>query len=75
MTKMALNTKIDWSKYPPIPGFDCVKMKREIQAKIYEETKHMTWEEEREYIRKRAEQFDREQRLRRAERQAAESQK
>ena len=69
MTKIEPNTKIDWSKYPPIPGFDCVKMKREIQAKIFEETKHMTLEERRERTRKRAEQFDEEQRLRRAERQ------
>ena len=37
---------LDLSKTKPIPGFDCVKMKREIQAKIYEETKHMTREEE-----------------------------
>ena len=73
MTKIAPNTKIDWSKYPPIPGFDCVKMKREIQAKIYEETKHMTWEEEREYIRKKAERFDRDVERIRAER-ATESQ-
>jgi len=41
-------TKIDWSKYPPVPGFDCVAMKQAIQAKIYEETKHMTQEERRE---------------------------
>jgi len=69
MTKIAPNTKIDWSKYPPIPGFDCVKMKREIQAKIYERTKDMTSEEYLEYVRKRAEQFDEKQRIRRAERQ------
>ena len=50
-------TKIDWSKFPPIPGFDCVKMKREIQAEIYEETKHMTREERREYTRKASEEF------------------
>ena len=36
---------------------DCVAMKRKIQADIYEETKHMTWEEEREYIRKASEEF------------------
>ena len=36
---------------------DCVAMKRSIQAKIYEETKHMTWEEEREYYRKASEEF------------------
>ena len=62
-------TKIDWSKYPPVPGFDSVRMKREIQAKIYEETKDMTWEEQREYIRKGAERFDEEQRRFRQEKE------
>ncbi|MCX6618869.1 MAG: hypothetical protein NTZ98_22570 [Acidobacteria bacterium] len=28
-----------WKKFPPIPGFDCLKMKHDIQAKIYEEIK------------------------------------
>jgi len=65
-------TKIDWTKYPPIPGFDSMKWKYETQRKIYEETKDMTWEEQRERLRKSAERFDEEQRLRRAER-AAES--
>jgi hypothetical protein len=51
-------TTLDLSQIKPIPGFDCVKMKREIQAEIYEETKHMTWEEQREYFRKGAERFD-----------------
>jgi hypothetical protein len=32
-------------------------MKRDIQAKIYEETKDMTPEERREYIRQGAERF------------------
>ena len=66
-------TEIDWSKYPPIPGFDSMKWKEETQRKIYEETKHMTWEERREHTRKVAERFDEEQRLRRAARQAAEA--
>ena len=38
---------------------DCVKLKRAIQAKIYEETKYMTREQVREYTRKGAEEFDR----------------
>ena len=50
-------TKIDWSKFPPIPGFDSIRMKREIQAAIYEETKHMTPEERQEYTRKNSEEF------------------
>ena len=43
MTKL----KADW--YPaPIPGFDALEWKWKIQAEIYEETKHMTLEEQRE---------------------------
>ena len=61
-------TRLDLSKIKPIPGFDCVKMKREIQAKIYEEIKDMTWEEQREYYRQAAEHAER----RRAERRTAE---
>jgi len=33
--------------------FDCLKMKEEIQAKIYEETKDMTFPELRAYYDKR----------------------
>ena len=33
--------------------FDCLKMKEEIQAKIYEETKNMTYPELRAYLDKR----------------------
>ena len=63
-------TKLDLSKIKPIPGFDCVKWKRERQAKIYEETKHMTREEKREHTRRGAEEFDRKIERIRAERQA-----
>ena len=35
--------------------FDCLKMKEEIQAKIYEETKDMTFPELRAYLDKRLE--------------------
>jgi hypothetical protein len=59
-------TTLDLSAIKPIPGFDCVKMKREIQAKIYEETKGMTRGEVREYIRKGAERLDEERQLRRS---------
>lgn len=34
-----------WKQFPPIPGFDCVKMKHEIQAEIYEEIKDLSSEE------------------------------
>jgi hypothetical protein len=65
-------TKIDWNKYPPIPGFDSMKWKREAQAKIYEETKDMTWEEQRERLRQASEQAaNRRKEL--AERRAAEA--
>ncbi|MCL2005448.1 MAG: hypothetical protein FWG73_04710 [Planctomycetaceae bacterium] len=49
-------TKIDWSKYPVIPGFDSLKWKWETQRKIYEETKGMTWEEQRERLHQASEQ-------------------
>jgi hypothetical protein len=61
-------TKLDLSAIKPIPGFDCVKMKREIQATIYEETKNMTSEEYLEYIRNESKVFREEQHVRRAER-------
>jgi hypothetical protein len=32
--------------------FDCLKMKEEIQAKVYEKTKDMTFEELRAYLDK-----------------------
>ena len=37
--------------------FDCVEMKRQIQAKMYEETRGMSHEEELEYYRSRAKEF------------------
>jgi hypothetical protein len=33
-----------WKRFPPIPGFDCIKMKNDIQAKIYEEIKDLSSE-------------------------------
>ncbi|MDR2586187.1 MAG: hypothetical protein LBC84_08230 [Prevotellaceae bacterium] len=35
--------------------FDCLKMKEDIQAKIYEETKDMTFPEYRAYLDRRLE--------------------
>ena len=63
-------TTLDLSQIKPIPGFDCVAMKREIQAKIYEETKHMTPEERRERTRQASEKFRAEGERYRAERAA-----
>jgi hypothetical protein len=62
-------TTFDLSQIKPIPGFDSLKWKREVQAKIYEETKHMTREQVREYYRQAVERGDK----RRAERAKAES--
>ena len=53
-------TKLDMSQFKPIPGFDSLKWKREVQAKIYEETKGMTPEQQREYSRKSSEQLRKE---------------
>ena len=36
--------------------FDCLKMKEEIQAKVYEQTKDMTFPELRAYLDKNLEQ-------------------
>ncbi len=60
-----LNTTFERPK--AIPGFSCLKMKEEIQAKIYEETKDMTTEEWLAYVRRGAARLDAEQRLRREE--------
>lgn len=50
----------DLKKIRPIPGFDGVKMKNDIQAKIYEEIKDMTAEERIAYFRLGSEEFRRE---------------
>ena len=63
MTKTELDKFID-----NIPVFDCVALKRKIQAEIYEETKHMTREEQRERLRKSSEEFWADIERRRAER-------
>ena len=46
----------DW--YPEvIPGFDALKIKQELQERIYRETEGMTREEVREYLRQGSERF------------------
>jgi len=52
-----------WERFPPIPGFDCLKMKHDIQAKIHEETKHMNQEQRLEYYRAGARKLRRRGRL------------
>ena len=52
-------TKFDLSQIKPIPGFDSLKWKREVQTEIYEETKHMTPAQRREHTRKILEKDER----------------
>jgi len=52
-----------WKRFPTIPGFDCLKMKHDIQAKIHEETKHMTQEQRLEHYRSGAKKLRRRTRL------------
>ena len=52
-----------WNRFPTIPGFDCLKMKHDIQAKIHEETKHMTQEQRLEYYRSGAKKLRRRERF------------
>jgi len=64
--------RLEKNWYPePIPGFDALQTKWEIQAQIYEEIKHMTSEEQREHTRKGAERFDADMKRLRAERAVA----
>ena len=44
----------------PIPGFDSQKWLRKVRAQIYEKTKDMTSEEEREYYRQASERMRKE---------------
>ena len=53
-------TKFDLSQIKPIPGFDSLKWKREVQTEIYEETKHMTPEQRRDYFHQASERMQRE---------------
>jgi hypothetical protein len=48
-----------WKRFPPIPGFDCVKMKNDIQAKIYEEIKDLSSEELVAYFNRAGAEFRR----------------
>ena len=67
-------TKIDWNRFKPIPGFDSLKLKAEIQAEILRETEGMTGEQILDFFRKESLEFQEELRLRRAERSTTQSQ-
>ena len=47
------------SETPPkiIPGFDALKMKQELQERVYRKTKGMTDAEVRDYINSRADEY------------------
>lgn len=49
-----------WKQFEGMPSIDCVQMKHDIQAKIYEEIKDMTWEERLAYYQRGSEAFHRE---------------
>jgi hypothetical protein len=49
-----------WKQFEGVPPIDCVEMKRNIQAKIYEEIKNLTMEERIDYFRRGSEEFRRE---------------
>ena len=52
-------TKIDWNKFPVIPGFDAIECKRRIQAEILRENDGMTREQIRERQRHACERDER----------------
>jgi hypothetical protein len=60
-------TTFDLSQIKPIPGFDSLKWKQEVQEKIYEATKHMTPEQRREHTRQASERFQADMKRRRIE--------
>ena len=42
---------------PPIPGFDCLAMKHEVQSRIYDQVKGMTDEQLIEYFARAGREF------------------
>ena len=46
-----------WKQFEGTQSIDCVKMKHDIQAKIHEETKDMTWEERMAYYNRTGQAF------------------
>jgi len=52
-----------WKRFPAIPGFDCLKMKHDIQAKIYEEIKDLSSEELVAYFNRAGTEFRRRGRI------------
>lgn len=60
---------IERTRPDTIPGFSALKMKQELQERVYRNTEGMTDEEVREYIRNGGEQFYREMEERHAKRQ------
>ena len=52
-----MNRSDFWKQFEGTPRIDCVKMKHDIQAQIYEDTKNMTREERDAYRQRRATAF------------------
>ncbi len=63
-----MNRSDYWKQFADAPQIDCVKMKHDIQAKIYEEIKDMTAAERIAYFQRGSQEFRQE----RAERKASE---
>ena len=61
-------TKFDLSQIKPIPGFDSLKWKRKVHAKILRETEGMTDEQIRERERQASERMRKEREQYQAER-------
>jgi hypothetical protein len=51
-------TKLSTAFPDTMPRFDCVELKREIQAQIYQEIKNMNTEEMLDYFRQAGERAD-----------------
>jgi hypothetical protein len=49
-----------WKQFEGAPRIDCVKMKHDIQAEIYEEIKELTMDQRIAYFRRGSEEFRRE---------------
>jgi len=50
MLHLKSETLETWRNVKMVKDFDCVKMKNDIQAKIYAETKDMSFEEYKTYL-------------------------
>lgn len=54
-----MNRNNYWKQFEGAPQIECLKMKRDIQTKIYEEIKGLTMDEQIDYFRRGSEEFRR----------------